>query len=101
MREADIERRLRQRLAKTCPGVLCLKFESPGYTGVPDRILLAPGGLVAFVELKAPGKKERPRQVFVQEQLRNRGFTVFSSVDSYEKVEEICSFIHTLINNIA
>lgn len=48
--EKQIERRL-------CEGVramsgLCLKWVSPGCTGVPDRIVLLPGGRVYFVELK-------------------------------------------------
>ena len=33
---------------------LCLKFESPGYTGVPDRIIILKNKPVAFVELKRP-----------------------------------------------
>lgn len=69
--------------------VLCLKLVCPGCTGVPDRMILLPGGRVVFVELKQPGKKERPRQRLVQSWLRELGFTVFSSVDSYTKVEEV------------
>lgn len=34
---------------------LCLKFVSPGANGVPDRIVIMPGGAVGFVEVKAPG----------------------------------------------
>lgn len=98
MKEADIERRLKRQVERI-PGAMCLKFESPGYTGVPDRIILIPGGAVVFVELKAPGRVERPRQVYVQERLRALGFTVYSSVDSYEKVEEICNSIRTLISS--
>ena len=98
MKESAIEHRLTQAVAKWLPDVLCLKFESPGYTGVPDRILLMPGGVTVFVELKAPGRKERPRQRYVQDLLRQRGFRVYSSVDSYEKidriVEELCTLIH-------
>lgn len=87
MLERDIERRLRERVKSI--GGLCLKFITPGFTGVPDRIILLPGGIVAFAELKAPGKRERQRQLFVQSVLRRLGFTVFSSIDSYEKVEGI------------
>ena len=43
-------------------GGLALKFVSPGMDGVPDRIVLMPGGKMAFVELKAPGKAPRPLQ---------------------------------------
>lgn len=87
MLERDIERRLRERVKAI--GGYCWKFITPGFTGVPDRIILLPGGIVAFAELKAPGKRERQRQLFVQALLRRLGFTVFSAVDSYEKVEDV------------
>ena len=91
MSEKDIERKLKAKAEAR--GWLCLKFESPGFTGVPDRIILIPGGAVVFVELKAPGKKERPRQRYVQDQFRSFGFTVVSSVDSNEAIDwvlQIC-----------
>ena len=90
MLEKEIEARLRRLIHEG--GGLCLKFESPGFTGVPDRIILVPGGAVAFVELKAPGKKERPRQRYVQKQLRALGCTVFSCVDSMEKIQEVAAW---------
>ena len=89
MLEKDIERRLRRK-AKAA-GCRCLKFVCPGYTGVPDRIILIPGGQVIFVELKAPGKKERPRQAVVQNMLRRMGFKVYSSVDSADKVDQVAA----------
>ena len=105
MKEKDIERRLKRRVETAVPGALCLKFVSPGYTGVPDRIILLPSGRIAFVELKAPGEKERPRQVYVQDRLRKMGYRVYSGVDSYDKidriVEELCRSDHTSINSTA
>ena len=70
-------------------GGMCLKFVTPGYTGVPDRIILLPGGQVVFAETKRPGGKERRRQELVQSRLRAFGFTVFSTVDSDEKIDAI------------
>ena len=87
MQEKDIEARLRDGIRAI--GGLCLKWVSPGFTGVPDRIILLPGGLVRFAETKAPGKTERPRQRVVQELLLRLGFTVYSSVGSYERVQAI------------
>ena len=87
MLEKDIEKHLRKGIKAM--GGLCLKWESPGYTGVPDRMILLPGGHIFFAELKAPGKKERPRQRFVQSVLTHMGFTVFESVDSIEKADRI------------
>lgn len=61
MREKTIEAKLVQ--AVRTKGGLALKFTSPGFDGVPDRLVLLPGGKIAFIELKAPGKTLRPLQV--------------------------------------
>ncbi len=58
-------------------GGLCLKFVSPGTAGVPDRIVLLPEGRLGFVEVKAPGKVQRPLQAARHAQLRKLGFKVF------------------------
>ena len=87
MLEKDIESSLRKPIREL--GGLCLKFETPGFTGVPDRILLLPGGRVVFVETKKPGKTERRRQELVQAQIRALGFTVYSTIDSKAKIAAI------------
>ena len=46
MREAGIEQRIVSVVKSK--GGLCLKWVSPGYTGVPDRIAILPGGRVVF-----------------------------------------------------
>lgn len=56
---------------------LCLKFISPGWNGVPDRIVLLPGGKMGFVEVKKPGKNPRTLQLRRHKQIRNLGFQVF------------------------
>lgn len=50
--EKDIEGRLRRMVEHY--GGKCLKFTCPGWRGVPDRIVLLPGGVVIFVEMKRP-----------------------------------------------
>ena len=87
MLEKVIEQKLRKGIKAI--GGLCLKWESPGFTGVPDRMILLPGGRIFFAETKAPGKKERKRQEYVHKQLRTLGFTVYATVDSEEKVQQI------------
>lgn len=87
MRESTVEARLKREIEKR--GGLCIKFVSPGYTGVPDRIVLMRGGFVAFVETKAPGEKERKRQQYVQSMLRRFGLAVYSTVDTPEKAAEV------------
>lgn len=89
MLESEIESTLRKRVHALKNGAKCLKFVSPGFMGVPDRIILLPGAHVIFVELKKPGKKERKRQLYVQGLLRKLGFEVYSSVNSKEQIEAI------------
>ena len=54
MREKQIEQKLVQAVRKS--GGMCMKFVSPNFDGMPDRVILLPGGKIAFAELKAPGK---------------------------------------------
>lgn len=75
MLEKDIERKLMMRVKSA--GGLALKFTSPGFVGVPDRVILMPNGKIAFAELKAKGKKPRPIQVRRIEKLRKLGFKVY------------------------
>ena len=75
MREKIIEKKLVD--AVKAMGGLALKFVSPGFDGMPDRILLLPGGKIAFVEVKAPGRKPRPLQLVRHAMLRRLGFQVF------------------------
>ena len=75
MREKIVERILVNEVKK-CGGI-CPKFVSPGFDGMPDRIILMPDGRMAFVEVKAWGEKPRPLQMSRHEMLRNLGFKVF------------------------
>ena len=61
MREKTIEHKLV--VATKNMGGIAVKFISPGIDGMPDRLVLLPHGRLAFVELKASGKKPRPLQV--------------------------------------
>ena len=73
---------------------MCPKWVSPGLDGVPDRVILFPGGRVAFAETKAPGKKLRPLQVRRKTQLENLGFRVFV-IDSPEQIEGALDAVQT------
>ena len=75
MLERFIEQKLVARVKRE--GGLCPKFVSPGSDGWPDRLVLMPGGKIAFVELKAPQGKLRPIQVQRHAQLRDLGFLVY------------------------
>ena len=50
--EKDIERKLREMVEKH--GGRCLTWVCPGWAGVPDRLILLPGGRVIFAETKRP-----------------------------------------------
>ena len=75
MREKTIEHKLT--IAAKNMGGIALKFVSPGFDGMPDRIVLLPGGHMAFVEVKAPGQKPRPLQLARHNLLRGLGFKVY------------------------
>lgn len=89
MLEKDVEQKLHKGVKELKHGALCLKFVSPGFTGVPDRMILLPGEKIIFVETKKPGKKERARQEYVQGLFRALGFEVYSTVDNKAYVHDI------------
>ena len=92
MKEATIERKLVS--AAKLRGGICPKWVSPGYDGVPDRIVLLPGGKIGFVEVKAPGGKLRPLQLARHKTLIKLGFRVYV-IDSVEQIGEILDEIQT------
>lgn len=66
--ERDIERALVEMVKRR--GGMCLKWLCPGWSGVPDRIILLPGGHIIFAELKRPkGGRVSPMQQWWREQL--------------------------------
>jgi len=70
-REATVERSFRDRLRKT--GCLVYKFVSPGNDGVPDRIVITPGGRVIFVELKTERGELSDIQRYQIRRIRDHG----------------------------
>ena len=73
------EKSIEQKLVRATKGRggICPKLVSPGFDGMPDRLVLLPGGVMAFAELKAPGKKPRPLQLARHRLLRKLGFKVY------------------------
>jgi hypothetical protein len=75
-RERDIERALVGMVKRH--GGLCLKWVCPGWSGVPDRIILLPGGRVLFVETKRPkGGEVGKLQAWWGQKLVALGFAYF------------------------
>lgn len=85
--ERQIERRFVNAVRER--GGLALKFVSPGRVGVPDRIVLLPGGTCIFAEMKAPGGRLRRSQKAVKAEIERYGFE-YSVIASYEEVEAFC-----------
>ena len=83
MREKEIEKKLTQAVKNM--GGICPKLVSPGFDGMPDRIVLLPKGRMAFVEVKAPGESPRPLQMARHRLLRRLGFQVYI-LDSTEQI---------------
>ena len=84
MREKEIEKKLTLEAKKR--GGLALKFVSPGFDGMPDRIVLLPAGKWTFVELKAPGEKARKLQIARHLLLRKLGYSVYV-LDAVKQIE--------------
>ena len=80
MREKTLEALLVQ--AVKSMGGLAPKFVSPGFDGMPDRIVLLPHGKMAFIEAKAHGKKPRPLQVRRKSQLESLDFSEYCLDDA-------------------
>lgn len=90
MREKVIERKLVQAVKPA--GGVAPKFVSPGFDGMPDRIVLLPGGHLGFVEVKATGEKPRPLQLARHGLLRRLGFKVYV-LDGERQIERIITEI--------
>lgn len=90
------EKQVEQSLVKAVKnmGGIAPKFVSPGFDGMPDRIVLLPHGLMAFVEVKAPGKKPRTLQVSRHGLLRHLGFKAYV-LDDMNQIGGILDDIRT------
>lgn len=84
--EKSIENVLRK--AVEDEGGVCLKWTCPGHRGVPDRMILFPGGIIAFVELKRPGAKVKAGglQEWWRQRLVRSGFHCYEISREYQAV---------------
>ena len=99
MREKDIERRLGERLKEL--GCLYYKFVSPSTPGVPDRIVILPGGKTIYVELKTEAGRLSSVQKRQIARMRERGADVRTvrgmgeAKELLREVKELCDTRHT------
>lgn len=92
MREKEIEQKLVS--AVKMMGGICPKFTSPGFDGVPDRLVLLPNTKFGFVEVKATGEKPRSLQIARHKLLGKLGFKVYV-LDDIEQIGGILSEIQS------
>ena len=86
MYERTIEQKLAARVKAM--GGIAPKFISPGFDGMPDRLVLLPGGRMGFVELKTPGRKPRALQLARHRLLRRLGFKVYV-IDEINQIDSV------------
>lgn len=86
MQEKTLERKFCDEVKAA--GGIALKFISPNYYGMPDRLVLLKVGRVAFVEVKRFGEKPRPLQEVRHGMLRRLGFKVYV-LDRPEQIKQI------------
>lgn len=89
IRESEIERYLVDRVKDI--GGLCMKWVSPGNSGVPDRIVIFDKG-VYFIELKRPGESARALQVETIRRLQRQGMIAFV-IDNKLKIDKFIKMI--------
>lgn len=90
MNEKLIEKKLVESVKKL--GGIALKLFSTFFTGLPDRMILMPGGRIWFAEIKTTGQKPTPRQTVVHEMLRKLGFEVWL-IDRQEILDQFVTEI--------
>lgn len=73
-------------------GCILLKLSPLGAAGIPDRLLLMPGGRVAFIEFKQPGRYLKPLQRWWRDRLVAMGFMaeVCRSSADFRKLLKAC-----------
>jgi VRR-NUC domain len=79
------------RAIATAAGGLLLKLSPVACAGIPDRMLLLPGGRVIFIEFKQPGRYLKPLQRFWRDWLVKRGFRFETCRSSAEFRELVLS----------
>lgn len=88
--EKRIEAKLRE--AVKSRGGIALKLLSQFHRGMPDRIVLLPGGRIHFVELKSTGKKPGLLQQKAHKYLRSLGFDVVV-IDSTSALQDFLQIV--------
>ena len=92
MKEKIIEKKLVKAVKEA--GGIAPKLICPGFDGMPDRIVLLPGGRMGFIEVKVPGKAPRPLQEARHRMLRMLGDRVYV----LDRAEQIIQILEDIAN---
>ena len=92
MKEKIIEKKLVKAVKEA--GGIAPKLICPGFDGMPDRIVLLPGGRMGFIEGKVPGKAPRPLQEARHRMLRMLGYRVYV----LDRAEQIIQILEDIAN---
>lgn len=84
--ESIIEGKIRKALIRR--GYLPIKLMLTSWPGIPDRLILEPGGKCSFLELKSSQGETSPLQDIKIATLRDLGFTV-TVADCFEDIEHL------------
>lgn len=94
LRERDVEKMLVQGVKKLSG--IAYKWVSPGNSGVPDRIVILPGGRVIFVELKTKHGRLSEVQKAQIKRLTERG----CEVHTLYGIEDVLTYLEVWANEI-
>ena len=86
--EQQIQSKLIKQLEKE--GYYVIKLSVTNKTGIPDLLAIPRGSNVEFIEVKRPGQKPRPLQVYRLKELNNHGIkaSVYDGTQFYNVPEE-------------
>lgn len=82
--ERDVEQRSRRRVERVGGWLVKLTW----INGIPDRMVLAPPGIIFFVEFKKPGEKARKLQLARIRRLKRMGFQGYV-IDNYREFDHL------------
>lgn len=84
--EKLLEKKLKKRTEEY--GGMCIKLICTHLNGLPDRLLLLPGGRLLFVEVKTTKQTPRRIQTMLHNKLKKLGFEVYV-VDTTAKINQL------------
>lgn len=97
MQERKLENRFKKDVKKL--GCLSLKMWCLSVSGLPDRLVLIPGGKLVWVELKRPGKQAEGLQPIQHTRLRQLGFLVFT-ISNDDELNDFLNYLKYAVQSV-